>query len=275
MPQKRHFVQQRKRTLMFPSSDYHTHPQGHNVHPYTIDLLQPWIEQCRAKGIRSIAFTDHDRYIAGVDFSVIDHLRDLNPDVLILAGIELDNDPATSTDGLHWVEKNWERLDFVLGSIHYFSGETEMLDRAGETAQIESRGVSRAFDQYVQELEKLIARGHLDCLAHLDLVKIHGLLPRDYDPTKLFRPILELARAGGLAIEASTAGWRKAIGEQYPHASILQMAVELHIPITTASDAHSYVQVAADYERLAGVLDAAGVTETVTFQRHRPKPASL
>lgn len=255
---------------MYPTSDYHTHPQGHNVHRYTIDLLQPWIEQCRAKGIRSIAFTDHDRYVAGVDFSVIDHLRDQNPDVQILAGIELDNDPSTSTDGLRWVEKNWERLDFVLGSVHYFSGETEMLDSASETAQIESRGASRAFDQYVQELEKLIARGHIDCLAHLDLVKIHGLLPREYDPAGLFRPILELARTGGLAIEASTAGWRKAVGEQYPHASILQMAVQLEIPITSASDAHSYVQVAADYRRLADVLDAAGATETVTFHRHRP-----
>jgi histidinol-phosphatase (PHP family) len=255
---------------MFPTSDYHTHPQGHNVRPYTIDLLQPWIEQCLAKGIRSIAFTDHDRYAAGVDFSVLDRLRERNPYVKILAGIELDNDPSSSTDGLHWVEKNWERLDFVLGSVHYFSGETEMLDRAGETAQIESRGISRAFDQYVQELEKLIARGHIDCLAHLDLVKIHGLLPLNYDPAKLFRPILELAKTSGLAIEASTAGWRKAVGEQYPHASILQMAVELDIPITTGSDAHSYVQVATDYERLAGVLAAAGATETVTFQRHRP-----
>jgi histidinol-phosphatase (PHP family) len=254
---------------MFLSSDYHTHPQGHNVRPYTIELLQPWIEQCRAKGIRSIAFTDHDRYIAGVDFAVIDRLREHNPDVQILAGIELDNDPLTSTDGVHWVEKNWDRLDFVLGSVHYFSGENEMLDRAGETAQIESRGASEAFDQYVRELEKLLARGHIDCLSHLDLVKIHGLRPRNYDPAELFRPILGLAKKAGLAIEASTAGWRKAVGEQYPDTSILRMAVAFGIPITTASDAHSHVQVADKYDQLSTVLDAAGVTETVTFWRHR------
>ena len=40
--------------------------------------------------------------------------------------------------------------------------------------------------------------------------------------------------------------------------------------ITTASDAHSQAQIAADYERLSTVLDAAGVTEIVSFQRHRP-----
>jgi histidinol-phosphatase (PHP family) len=254
---------------MFPTCDYHTHPQGHHVLPYTIDLLQPWIDQCRAKGIQSIAFTDHDRYIAGIDFAVIDRLREQNPDVQILAGIELDNDPLTSSSGLRWVERNWDRLDFVLGSVHYFRGETEMLDRAGEAGQLESRGVAEAFDQYVRELENLISRGHIDCLSHLDLVKIHGLLPRNYDPVRLFQPILGLAKRAGLAIEASTAGWRKAVGEQYPHGSILKLAVALDIPITTASDAHSHVQVAANYEQLADVLDASGVTEVVTFRQHR------
>jgi histidinol-phosphatase (PHP family) len=255
---------------MFPACDYHTHPQGHNVRPYAVELLQPWIDQCRIKQIQSIAFTDHDRYIDGIDFEVIDRLRAQNPDIEILAGIELDNDPVTSEDGVRWVEKHWERLDFVLGSVHYFSGETRMFDSAGETGQIDVRGASKAFDEYVRELEKLVSRGHIDCLAHLDLVKIHGLSPAGYDPAQLFRPILEIARQAGLAIEASTAGWRKAVGEQYPHTSILQIAAELQIPITTASDAHSYAQVAADYEKLGTILAVAGVTEIVTFQRHRP-----
>jgi histidinol-phosphatase (PHP family) len=254
---------------MFPTSDYHTHPQGHIVRPYTIELLQPWINQCRLKGIHSIAFTDHDRYIEGIDFEVIDRLRDQNPDVEILAGIELDNDPVTSTNGLRWVEKYWDQLDFVLGSVHYFSGESEMLDRAGETGQIETRGVSQAFDQYIVELEKLVVRGHIDCLAHLDLVKIHGSSPDRYDPAARFRPVLEIARKAGLAIEASSAGWRKAVGEQYPHSSILRAAAELQIPITTASDAHSHAQVASDYDKLSTVLDTSGVNEMVTFQRHR------
>ena len=268
MPQKRQFVQHRKQSFMFPTCDYHTHPQGHAVRHYTIELLQPWIDQCRAKQIRSIAFTDHDRYFAGIDFGVLDRLRELNPEIEILAGIELDNDPVTSADGLRWVEQNWDRLDFVLGSVHYFSGETEMLDRAGETSQIEARGVSEAFDQYLRELEKLVSRGHIDCLAHLDLVKIHGLSPDRYDPADRFRPILEIAQKAGLAIEASTAGWRKAVGEQYPHIAILRAAVELQIPITTASDAHSHAQVAADYEKLGAVLDAADISEIVTFRKH-------
>jgi len=38
-----------------PFSDYHTHPQGHRVRPYTQQFLQPWIESARARGLTDIA----------------------------------------------------------------------------------------------------------------------------------------------------------------------------------------------------------------------------
>ncbi len=45
--------------------------------------------------LSEIAFTDHDRYHAGISFDAIDRLREGNPDLKIRAGIELDNDPIT------------------------------------------------------------------------------------------------------------------------------------------------------------------------------------
>ena len=87
-------------------SDYHMHPQGHRIQPYSLELLEPWAESAREKGLRDIAFTDHDRYHEGVDFGVIDRLRERHPDLQIRAGIELDNDPVTGAAGLRWVEKN-------------------------------------------------------------------------------------------------------------------------------------------------------------------------
>jgi histidinol-phosphatase (PHP family) len=102
-------------------------------------------------------------------------------------------------------------------------------------------------------------------------VKIHDLRPEAYDPANLFGPILKLAKRYGLAIEASSAGWRKKVGEQYPHETILRLANEYGVPITTASDAHSYAQVGEDYERLAAVLERAGVTRTATFWQHKQR----
>src|ERR1700741_1697593 len=81
--------------LMRCDCDYHTHPQGHAVRPYTLELLQPWISRCRDRGIKSLAFTEQAGYRGGVDFDLISRLREINSDVEILAVIELDNDPGT------------------------------------------------------------------------------------------------------------------------------------------------------------------------------------
>jgi histidinol-phosphatase (PHP family) len=250
--------------------DYHTHPQAHTLRPYTVELLQPWIDRCRERGIDSIAFTDHDRYCDGVVFEAIDRLRDQNPDIDILVGVELDNDPVTSKRGLNWVEENWDRLDLVLGSVHYFSGEEKMFDGTDQGPQIERRGADRAFSAYVEQLTLLLRRGHIDCLSHLDLVKIHGVFPEGYDAVGTFEPLLDLIRKKDLAIEINTAGWRKKVGEQYPTVAIVKRAVALGIPITVSSDAHSYAQVAEGYERLEVLLQAAGISKISRFSKHRP-----
>src|SRR5260370_15305384 len=107
--------------------DYHSHPQAHSIKPYTPELLQPWANSARERGLKEVAFTDHDRYHEGVDFDEIDKLRAANPDLKFLAGIELDNDPVTGQAGRAWVEKTWDRLHFVLGSAPYLPPETIMV----------------------------------------------------------------------------------------------------------------------------------------------------
>jgi histidinol-phosphatase (PHP family) len=250
-------------------SDYHTHPQGHSVRPYSIELLQPWIDRCREREIKSVAFTDHDRYRDGIDFDAVDRLREKNPDTEILLGIELDNDPVTGKSGLHWVETHWDRLDFVLGSVHYLANASRMFDGADQAGQLQALGFESAYEQYRAQLEALIQRGHIDCLSHLDLVKIHGLAPAGYDPAQFFEPILDQIAAAGLAMEINTAGWRKPVAEQYPAEPILRAALTRQIPITISSDAHSYAQVAEDYARLEQLLERVGLERPVRFWRHQ------
>ncbi|MDE1171893.1 MAG: PHP domain-containing protein [Verrucomicrobium sp.] len=249
-------------------SDYHSHPQGHRIQPYTPELLQPWVDSAREKGLREIAFTDHDRYHEGIDLDVLDLVRQANPDVALRAGIELDNDPQTGAAGLAWVEKNWDRLDFVLGSAHYLAGKDRMLDSADQTPQFAERPLEEICRDYIAQVEGMIARGHIDCLAHLDLVKIHGFRP-EAPLLEFFDPLLQRIKKAGLAMEVNTAGWRKPVGEQYPEIPLLRRAVELEIPITLSSDAHSHVQLAEDYHRLPAVLEAAGVREIALYEKHR------
>jgi histidinol-phosphatase (PHP family) len=250
-------------------SDYHMHPQGHRTQRYTQELLQPWADSARRLGLTDIAFTDHDRYHAGVDFDEINRLRERNPDLRIRAGIELDNDPVHSAAGREWIEKNWDRLDFVLGSVHFLERADQMFDSVPDgAAQFEGRKVDDMYADYFRRLRELIATGLVDSLAHLDLIKIHGHRPTA-DIGTLVSETLEFIRARNLAVELSTAGWRKPVNELYPSDSIIKLAMEKGIQFTTASDAHSHVQLGENFVNLAHKMAEIGIRQVCIFEKHK------
>ena len=254
-------------TLLF--SDYHTHPQGHRVQRYTQELLQPWADSARRVGLKDIAFTDHDRYHTGIDFDEINRLRELNPDLEIRAGIELDNDPVHSPAGRKWIEKNWGKLDFVLGSVHFLKRADQMFDSVPDGAvQFEGGNIDEMYADYYRRMRELIATGLVDSLAHLDLIKIHGHRPTS-DIGTLVNETLKFIRERDLAIELSTAGWRKPVNELYPGDSIIELAMEKGIPFTTASDAHSHVQLGENFGNLAHKMAEIGIRNVCIFEKHK------
>jgi len=262
-------ILQHSDTPLLLFSDYHMHPQGHRVQRYTQELLQPWADSARRLGLTDIAFTDHDRYHAGIDFDEIDRLRERNPDMRVRAGIELDNDPAHSSAGRKWIEENWDKLDFVLGSIHFLARDDQMFDSVPDgAAQFEGRNIDEMYADYFRRLRELIATGLVDSLAHLDLIKIHGHRPTA-DIGALVNETLEFIRARNLTIELSTAGWRKPVNELYPSDSIIGLAMQKGIPFTTASDAHSYVQLGENFTNLAHKMAEIGIRHVCIFEKHK------
>lgn len=250
-------------------SDYHTHPQGHRVQLYTQALLHPWADSARKMALSEIAFTDHDRYHAGISFDAIDRLRERNADVRIRAGIELDNDPIYSAAGRKWVEQHWDKLDFVLGSVHFLDRADQMFDSVPAGAkQFDGRDVDAIYADYFRRVREIAATGLIDCLAHVDLIKIHGHRP-NAEIDAIVGETLDFIRSHDLAIELSTAGWRKPINELYPADRIIELAMEKGIPFTTASDAHSHVQLAENFARLAAKMSAFGIREVCGFEKHK------
>ena len=256
-------------------SDYHSHPQGHRLQPYTPELLQPWVDGARAKGLTDIAFTDHDRYHAGINFDVIERVRGANPDIRIRAGIELDNDPVHSPASRRWIEQHWEQLDFVLGSVHFLERADQMFDSVPVGAeQFADRDIDTIYADYFRRVRDIAASGLVDCLAHVDLVKIHGHRPAT-DVRAVAAETFDCIHARGLAIELSTAGWRKPVDELYPSDDLIALAMEKGIPFTTASDAHSHVQLGENYDRLSDKLAQLGVIQICTFERHEKQPRAI
>jgi histidinol-phosphatase (PHP family) len=262
-------ILQHSHTPLVVFSDYHTHPQGHRIQRYTQALLEPWAESARRLGLKDIAFTDHDRYHAGIDFDEIDRLREKNPDMQFRAGIELDNDPVHSAAGRKWIEEHWDKLDFVLGSVHFLDRGDQMFDSVPEgAAQFDGRKIDAIYADYFRRIRELVATGLVDCLAHLDLIKIHGHRPTA-EIGSLVDETLQFVRTHDLAIELSTAGWRKPVNELYPGDAIIELAKEKGIPFTTASDAHSHVQLGEDFARLAHKIVEIGVRQISIFENHK------
>lgn len=249
------------------------HPQVHSLRPYTQALLQPWADYARKIGLHDIALTDHDRYHEGVDFDEIEKLRTTNPDLKIRAGIELDNDPVNSAAGRAWVEQNWDRLDFVLGSVHFLRGDWPF-DHAGQEAEFARREINEVYADYYERITAMARSGLVDCMSHLDLVKIFGFRPTN-DFADVLDAVLSVIKDSNLAMELSTAGWRKPVGEFYPSDEIIRAARAKGIPFTTASDAHSHVQQGENFERLAAKMAEMGIGEVCVFARHEREVVAL
>jgi histidinol-phosphatase (PHP family) len=263
------FTSHRSRFTLKLVSDYHSHPQGHRIQPYSQRLLTPWVDHARSIGLNDVAFTDHDRYHAGIDFDEIEKLRAANPDIKIRAGLELDNDPETSAAGRKWVEKNWDKLDFVLGSVHYLERDDQMFDSVPAGAeQFAGRDIDQIYADYFRRVREVAATGLVDCLSHLDLIKIHGHRPQAKIDA-LVEETLDFIAERGLCIELSTAGWRKPVNELYPSDEIIRLAMAKGIRFTTASDAHSHVQLGENYDRLADQMGKLGIREVCVYERHR------
>lgn len=91
--------------------------------------------------------------------------------------------------------------------------------------QFSGRDIDEIYSDYFRRIREIAATGLVDCLAHLDLVKIHGYRPST-PIAELVDETLELIRSRNLAIELSTAGWRKPVKELYPSDGILTVAIK-------------------------------------------------
>jgi histidinol-phosphatase (PHP family) len=111
--------------------------------------------------------------------------------------------------------------------------------------------------------------GLFDVLAHPDLVKVWGKdrpVP-DGDLRRFYYPAMEAIADAGVAVEVSTAGFRKPVGEIYPAPAFLEMAIDAGTPLALSSDAHVPEQLGWEYERAVELLESMGVKEIAVFEK--------
>jgi histidinol-phosphatase (PHP family) len=157
--------------------------------------------------------------------------------------------------------------DYVVGSVHFLADVAVDLDdewdvwRRGESPE-------RVWRRYFEWVAEAARTGMYDIMAHPDLVKVHGeARPHPSgDLRRFYEPAVEAFAETGVAVELSTAGLRKPVGELFPSRAFLEMVVDAGCPIALSSDAHVPDQLGFRYEQAVQELAAVGVTEVCVFE---------
>jgi histidinol-phosphatase (PHP family) len=269
-------------------TDYHVHlrpdePGTTADRYFTAENAERYRETAAQRGIEELGVAEHVyRFTAALDVwqhplwvenatDDIDRYCDFVRDQTDLKlGIEADFIPGREERMRALLEqRDW---DYVVGSIHFLAEGALDYDRFDVWNS--ARSADHVWKTYFTWLGELAATGMYDILAHPDLVKYWGPTERPW-PEKDLRFYYDLAMEqiaeSGIAIEVSTAGLRKPVGEIYPDRAFLEMVVDAGNPIALSSDAHTPEQLGFEYERALELLDSVGVTELAVFERRQAR----
>jgi histidinol-phosphatase (PHP family) len=159
-------------------------------------------------------------------------------------------------------------FDYVIGSVHQM-GDRRMVDHAGYDVWDGEADADRVWERYFALLADAARSGLFDVLAHPDLVKMWG--PErpwpDLDPRFHYDRAVEAIVESGIAVELSTAGLRKPVGEMYPSREFCELCVEGGVVFALSSDAHAPEQIGFEYGRARELLAELGVGELCVFER--------
>jgi histidinol-phosphatase (PHP family) len=266
-------------------TDYHVHLRLDDsperfVETFTAATVERYRETATERGISELGVAEHIyRFSAALDiwehpfwrryaFDDLDaYCGFVREETDLKLGIEMDFVPgredriANQLDGRDW--------DYVVGSIHFLRDHS--LDTEDYSIWGAGESPEKIWRRYFDTLAESARTGLYDIIGHPDLVKVWGRaapIP-DGDLRRYYEPAVEAFAESGVAVELSTAGWRKPVGEQYPSRPYLEMLVDAGWPIALSSDAHTSDQLGFEYERAVELLEQTGVGEIAVFERRQ------
>jgi histidinol-phosphatase (PHP family) len=263
-------------------TDYHVHLRPDDLDATTGRFFTPgnaerYREVAEERGISELGVAEHVyRFHQALEVwdhpfwrvNAVDDLDDycefVRDQTDLRLGIEADyvagreDRMANLLDGRDW--------DYVVGSVH-FLGE-KAIDMEEWSVWLAQESPERVWGRYFEALAEAAQSGLFDILAHPDLVKIWGNdkpVPEG-DLRRFYYPAVEAIADVDIAVEVSTAGWRKPVDEIYPAPAFLEMAIDAGKPLALSSDAHVPDQLGHRYEDAVELLQSMGVTEIAVFE---------
>jgi histidinol-phosphatase (PHP family) len=265
-------------------TDYHLHlrpddPAASPERYFTEDNVDRYLDAAKQAGIGELGVSEHVyRFRDALEVSThpfwerqaTDDLGDYCEFVRttpLRLGIEADFVPGGEDRIANLLEPH--DFDYVVGSVHLVGDR--MVDHSGYDVWKGTADADRVWERYFELIAAAARSGLFDILAHPDLVKMWG--PErpwpERDPRFHYEPAVEAISEAGIAVELSTAGLRKPVGEMYPSRELCQMCVDAGAVFSLSSDAHAPDQVGYEYPRATGLLDELGVGEICVFDHRR------
>jgi histidinol-phosphatase (PHP family) len=179
-------------------------------------------------------------------------------------GIEADYVPGSEDRMASLLEAR--PFDYVVGSVHFVDGGA--VDHPDHDLWRSEGDPDRNWRRYFETLAEAARSGLFDLLGHPDLIKMWGEeRPHPQrDPRFYYEPAVEAIAEAGIAVEVSTAGLRKPVGEIYPAPELARMCVEAGADFSLSSDAHTPDQVGYGYEPALAFLRKLGVERICVFE---------
>jgi histidinol-phosphatase (PHP family) len=179
-------------------------------------------------------------------------------------GIECDFVPGSEDRIANLLERDF---DYVIGSVHYL-GEDGALDDQRYDVWERISDPDELWSKYFSWQAELARTGLYDIVSHPDLVKMWGSdRPSPVRDRRFhYEPAVEAIAESGIAVEVSTAGLRKPVGEIYPSREFAEMCVEAGADFALSSDAHAPDQVGFGYDRAIEFLASLGVERICVFE---------
>lgn len=257
--------------------DYHMHlrdPEERIDH--TVAGVERFVETAAARGVDEIGFTEHVYYFRQTlelwttGYQTERCVYDLDRYVDAVVEAKRQEMPVKLALEVDYLGDRQDELaeilapypwDYLLGSVHWIDGQA--IDSAPDGGMWAEHPVDEVWRRYFAALAELAASGHVDVLAHPDLTKIFG-----------FRPAapVEYPELAGVALEISTNGRYKPVGELYPDLAFLEAA---GLPITLASDAHVPQNVGRDFELALDLARRAGYETVTVFDQRTARQEPL
>jgi histidinol-phosphatase (PHP family) len=263
-------------------TDYHVHlrPDGPDTPPeayFTPANAEAYRAAAAERGIAELGVSEHIyRFTESLEiwdnglwreFALDDvdaYCAFVREETDLRLGIEADYIPGREDRVAAFLDaREW---DYVVGSIHFVGDGA--LDHEDYDIWGMGVGVDKVWTTYFTWLGEMARTGMYDILAHPDLVKHWGR--QRPMPEGDLRRYYELAMDGiaesGIAIEVSTAGLRKPVGELYPDRAFLEMCLDAGCPVALSSDAHHAEHLGYGYDTALQLLADTGVTELAVFE---------